>query len=225
MLRFLRYCVLLSCMVAGILVLLAFIAELRPLPTLQDGDIIMQTTNTDQSLAIGLSTFSLYTHAGIVRRTGDRFSVVETRRTVQETPLHEWIENGIGGRFSVHRHKALTPEHTSKIVEQALRYLGRPYDYYFLESDSALYCSELVHDAYAAAGLNAGQMQNIGSLWVNNAAARTLIERRWRSYPLCTDYDITFEECYGLILDEQIVTPVSLTRGADVEEIYSNYPF
>ncbi len=33
-------------------------------------------------------------------------------------------------------------------VERAKTYMGRPYDFQFLEGDSALYCSELVHYAY-----------------------------------------------------------------------------
>ena len=33
-------------------------------------------------------------------------------------------------------------------VEMAKTYLGRPYDYQYMPSDSALYCSELIHFSY-----------------------------------------------------------------------------
>ena len=42
------------------------------------------------------------------------------------------------------------PSNVAASVEKAKSYLGRPYDYLYEPSDSALYCSELVHYSYVS---------------------------------------------------------------------------
>jgi uncharacterized protein YcfL len=58
---------------------------------LRDGDIIFQTSRSEQSIAIQKATHSQYSHMGIVFLRNGSPHVYEAIKTVQYTPLRKWV--------------------------------------------------------------------------------------------------------------------------------------
>ena len=68
---------------------------------LRDGDIIFQTSRSEQNFAIQKATHSQYSHMGIVFFRNGSFHVYEAINTVQYTPLRKWVDRGEGGHYVV----------------------------------------------------------------------------------------------------------------------------
>ena len=68
------------------------------------------------------------------------------KRGVSRYPLDSLVQANPGAAFLVKRLKDTTG--VSRFVENALRFVGNPYDLTFLPDNDAFYCSELVRDAY-----------------------------------------------------------------------------
>lgn len=196
------------------------------LPALKTGDIVFQTTRTNASDAIMLASGTLYTHVGIVEidKAGHPV-VIEAVGPVQAVPLDAWIGKGEGRRVTVKRIKGLDEEQAKRATANARRYLGRPYDHYFYETRDAIYCSELVYAAFKdGADLTVGREEKVRDLNIDTGAAQKLIRQRWKSHPLCkAEGAKTFEACYGLILDQTLVTPASIARDPQVDTVYTSY--
>jgi hypothetical protein len=90
---------LLVCAVLGLLYLFglsnSFAEQLR------DGDIIFQTSQSEQSIAIQKATHSPYSHMGIVFFRNGSPHVYEAIKTVQYTPFRKWVDRGEGGHYVV----------------------------------------------------------------------------------------------------------------------------
>lgn len=222
----------------GVLVLLAGAAfiwvktsavRVEDLPPLQDGDVLFQTTNTSQTLAILAASASLYSHTGIVhQRDGGEYSVIEAGPTVREVPLQGWINSGIAGRVTIKRMQGITKEQGADIVAAAGAYKGRLYDYLFRFDNDTTYCSELVYDAYQdALHEPIGTVERIEQLNTDNALVRKIIEARWQMHPLCQEGEARhYEACYDLIMKQELITPASVAADSRLHIIYSNYsPF
>lgn len=194
------------------------------MPPLKDGDLIFQTSWTDQSLAIGLATASPYIHGGIIRQAGSGFVVIEAAATVKETPLREWIGRGILGRFALYRHRDLNPGLASRLLEAAKAYYGRLYDHYFSFDNDTIYCSELIYLAFKDAGIAVDAPEKIAALYINNAMTKKLIEQRWEQYPSCKGKGFSFEQCYDVIMEQEIISPERIATDSHIERIFTNYP-
>jgi hypothetical protein len=134
-------------------------------PAAQDGDIIFQTSQSSQSLAIQRATGSKFSHMGIVLLRQGSPWVLEASATVRYTPLGTWIAHGIGHHYELKRLKkpsALTPAQVAQLRRTAEGFLGKPYDLTFEWSDERMYCSELVYKIYdRALGLKIGELQRV----------------------------------------------------------------
>jgi hypothetical protein len=198
----------------------------RDLPLLKTGDIVFQTSRSSQSSAILLASMSPYSHMGIVEiaKDGAPF-VVEAVGPVKATSLDEWIMRGLGARVAIKRLAGLTQEQAKAVLTAAHRFDGLPYDLFFMSSTDQIYCSELIKLAFAnGASIDLGRVQKAKELYLDNFAARRLIERRWQKHPLCqTAETSTFDSCYAKILDQDLVTPASIFHDPKLELIYSNY--
>lgn len=201
-------------------------AKAGELPPLKSGDIVFQTTEGGQSPAIMFASGSLYTHMGLVEidKNGQPM-VVEAVGPVRTIPFKTWIAKGVGSRVTVKRIKGLSEEDAKAAIAKAHAYDGRPYDPYFYSSRDALYCSELVYAAYKEGpNLTVGTEQKVRDLKINHRAVRKLIEARWRRHPACqTRATSNFEACFEKILDQDLVTPVSIARDDKLELVYSNF--
>lgn len=193
------------------------------LPPLRNGDIVFQTTWTNQSMAIALASGSVYIHTGLIELTPSGPIVIEAGQVVRETPLHQWISGGILKRFALYRYKNLTSSQEASLVKAARVYEGKPYDFYFSFDNDAIYCSELIYLAYRDSGLPLGKIEQIGSLSINNRFAKKLIEQRWRDYPKCKGKNYDFEQCYSVILAQTLVTPYGLTQDGHLQLLFTNY--
>jgi uncharacterized protein YycO len=202
------------------------LAPAKEMPTLAAGDIVFQTTSTSASNAIMLASGTRYTHVGLVslNKTG-KPSVIEAVGPVREVPLEKWIKHGKGGLVTVKRIKGLTEEQANQAITSARSYLGRPYDNYFYETLDEIYCSELIHVAFKdGPGLTVGKEEKVRDLNIDTGAAQKLIRTRWKSHPLCKSEGAkSFDACYQLILEQKLVTPASIARDPQVEEVYTNY--
>ncbi|MGH1351652.1 MAG: YiiX/YebB-like N1pC/P60 family cysteine hydrolase [Methyloligellaceae bacterium] len=195
------------------------------LTDLKNGDVIFQTTSSDLTFPIMLASTSLYTHVGIVKILPDGTrNVVEAAGPVREIPLDDWIKSGVFQRISVMRIKGMTPEKAEKALIAADMYKGIPYDFFFLLSDDQFYCSELVYKAFLNVGVVVGKKERVRDLSVANYAVQNYIEKWWYKHPVCRAQGIKgYNECVKLILDQQLVTPVSLAKDPNLRMVYTNY--
>ena len=199
---------------------------LEDLPALRAGDIVFQESGSAQTMAIALASRSLYTHTGIIEiGEGGEPHVVEAAQSVQSTPLARWIARGTAGRITVKRVRGLSEENALKVLAAAHAYDGRPYDFFFHDDAETIYCSELVHRAFAeGADMTLGRMQSPRDLNIDNAAVRKLIEARWQKHPLCLKQGAaSFDACYKIILDQRLVTPAAIARDAQLDMVFSNF--
>lgn len=151
---------------------------------LRDGDIIFHTSRSAQSVAIQKATHSKYSHMGIIFfRDGDAY-VYEAIKTVQYTPLKEWVARGDGGHYVVKRlrdaGRILTPEAVAKLRQAAAKFQGKAYDLAFEWSDARIYCSELVWKIYdRALGLRVGRLQKLREFDLSDPIVRTKMKERY----------------------------------------------
>jgi hypothetical protein len=148
-----------------------------PLP--EDGDIVLETSRSQQSAAIQWASRSRWSHVGIVERDGDRVAVIEALGTVSRTPWQAWTRRARrGGPYLVLRARHVPPAQRAAAVAEARRLLGRRYDARFGWGDDRIYCSELVVKAYQrGAGVTLGRMERLGDLRLTGL--ERALEQRW----------------------------------------------
>lgn len=176
---------------------------------LQNGDLIFQTSLSDQSKAIQLATRSKYSHMGIVYKEGSEYFVYEAVQPVKLTPLNEWIRRGEKGHYVVKRlknaEKVLTPEVLEAMRISGEKFLQKDYDIYFEWSDEKLYCSELVWKIYKqATGIEIGQLQQLREFDLTNEIVKQ-----------------TMKERYGdqIPLDELVISPGAMFESEELVEV------
>jgi len=170
--------------VAGFLV-----ATERPAPQgLRDGDLVFQRSRSAQAAAIAAATGSPYTHVGLVRIEDGEPWVVEAVQPVQRTPFAAWARRGRDAEVVVRRHvhadRLWTQEALARLDALTAAWLGRPYDRLFAPGDEALYCSELVREAYlGATGLELAPLRPVASYETSDPALRRAMLARWGVVP------------------------------------------
>ncbi len=215
--------------ITSLLVFIAIYIALTPanatkLTNLRDGDIVFQTSRSNQSLAIGLASLSFYTHMGIIKKTNNGFVVIEAAGPVRETKLQDWINRGYLKRLTVKRVRDISDKTALEIIRKARPYYGQAYDPYFVFGDNRMYCSELVSAAYEKAGIKLGQTQQIKDLYVNNFAVKSIFKSRWNNHPLCSGGKVKdADTCWNKVLTETLITPSSIANDSKLESVFSNY--
>ncbi len=194
-------------------------------PPLKDGDLIFQTSTSNQSGAILLATANPFTHMGIIKHVNSSVVVIEASDHVRETPLRAWVNRGLFKRVAIYRDADLTPDQIDKIFASAKTLYGKPYDIFFSFNNEAIYCSELPYLSFKAAGVTIGKIQKLSELHVDNVLAKRLIKRRWQRDTECTSKGYDFARCYQHLLDQDLITPASIAQDTQFKQIYSNYPF
>lgn len=117
-------------------------AETGPVSEVREGDVIFQTSKSQQSPLIQIGTRSKITHCGIIVMRGGKPYVLETLKTLVLTPLDKFITRGEDGKYWIKRSSK------ENIKIKYAKYLGRPYDLAFKFDNGRFYCSELVYDIY-----------------------------------------------------------------------------
>lgn len=117
-------------------------ATKAPVEDVQEGDVIFQTSLSQQSPLIKMGTRSIITHCGVVVIKDGKPYVLETQKTLVLTPLEKFIARGKDGKYWHKRPKK------DDIKIKYSGYLGKPYDLAFKFDNGKFYCSELIYDIY-----------------------------------------------------------------------------
>ena len=176
---------------------------------LKSGDIIFQTSKSQQSKAIQLATHSKYSHVGIIYVEGDNILVYEAVQPVKLTPLHEWIKRGEKNHFVVKRlresDKYLTSDNLLKMKTFGEKYLGKDYDIYFEWSNDRIYCSELVWKIYKEAiGIEIGKLQTLKEFDLENEIVKEIMIKRYGE---------------SIPLDEKVISPAEMFQSSKLKTI------
>lgn len=59
---------------------------------------------------------------------------------------------------------------------------------------------------------------------LNNRAVQNLFEKRWQKHPLCKSIVKDAKSCWKIVLEQELITPLSIAKDPDMTKIYSNYP-
>jgi len=174
----------------------------EPLP--ENGDLVFETSLSQQSRAIQWASRSRWSHVGVVERRGDEVAVIEALGVVSRTPWRDWARRARrGGAYLVLRPSELTPARRAAAVAEARRFLGRRYDARFGWGDDRIYCSELVVKAYQrGAGVTFGRRERLGELRLTGIEGA--MEKRWGG---------------PVPMDLVLVTPASLAEDAQLAPV------
>ena len=160
------------------------VSELSSNDALKNGDIIFQTSLSNQSKAIQLATQSKYSHCGIIYKSGKDFYVFEAIQLVTTTPLPKWIARGENGKYVIKRLKnanlVLTPSTLQKMKEVGNEFKGKDYDLTFEWSDDKIYCSELIWKIYKrSTGIEIGKLEKLSDFDLTNSAVKSKMKERY----------------------------------------------
>ena len=84
----------------------------------KDGDIILQTSESEQCEAVRIATNSKFSHCGIIYIENGQTYVFEAVQPVKMTLLSEWIKQGKDNKFVVKRLKNADKVLTKSVVEK-----------------------------------------------------------------------------------------------------------
>ncbi|WP_374349296.1 YiiX/YebB-like N1pC/P60 family cysteine hydrolase [Chitinimonas sp.] len=173
----------------------------------QQGDFIFQSLpRTELVRAIEGISRSRYSHVGMLVRKENAWYVREASAQVADTPLFLWAARGRGGSFDVFRLNESLQSTIPAFIQASEKYLGRPYDYRYRIDDGYIYCSELLYKAYFdATGVRLGRLKKLGEL-------------DWRPYQAT----ITQYEGGPVPLEREMITPVDLSRAAQLHLVFSS---
>ncbi|HOS83651.1 MAG TPA: YiiX family permuted papain-like enzyme [Bacteroidales bacterium] len=151
---------------------------------IKNGDLIFQTSLSEQSKAIQLATGSKYSHCGIIYIENGKFFVFEAVQPVKTTPLDKWIARGENGHYVIKRlknaDKVLTSETLEKMKVEGERFLGKNYDLTFEWSDDKIYCSELIWKIYQrAAGIEIGKLEKLKDFDLTDKIVQAKMKERY----------------------------------------------
>lgn len=168
--------------------------------TIQEGDIIFQTSQSRQSKAIQLATHSKYSHVGIIFKMNDVLVVYEAVQPVIMTPMDEWIKRGKGGHYVIKRIKnseeVLTTESLKKMKRIGNAFMGKDYDLYFEWSDEKMYCSEFVWKIYKqGADIEIGALAKLSDFDLESEIVKNKLAERYGTH---------------IPMDEKVISPAQM---------------
>lgn len=175
-----------------------------------NGDIIFQTSQSGQSLAVSYATHSKYTHCGLLFNDNGNWFVYEAVGPVKKTAFKQWIEHGDSNYYVVRRlanaDSIMTEATTKKMRASVDSRMGIGYDFYFGWNDDLIYCSELVWKAYhEATALEVGQPKPMSEFDLTHPVViQTMHERYGERFP----YD-TLMISPGDVFDSPLLTTVA----------------
>ena len=175
----------------------------------QTGDIIFHISKSQQSLSIQKATHSPYSHMGMIVNKNNQTWVLEAIQPVQYTSLNQWIARGENAHYVVKRLKQpLNVPQKTKLVQNAEKYLGKPYDIYFEWDDRAIYCSEIVWKAYQhALGIELSPLQQLKQFDLKQNEVQRLMRQRYGQ---------------NIPLNEQVIAPKAIYDSKLLKEIFRN---
>lgn len=179
----------------------------------KNGDIIFQTSESEQCEAVRIATNSKFSHCGIIFIDNGKTYVYEAVQPVKTTPFESWISHGKDSKYVVKRLKKSEPQLTEAQLSAMKKYgsnmLNKNYDIYFGWSDSEIYCSELVWKIYKnGANIELCNTKELKDFNLNNPLVQRIMYQRYGSQ---------------IPLDEKVVAPSQLHDSQLLETVYDNY--
>ncbi len=181
---------------------------------IQNGDLIFQTSLSNQSKAIQVATKSKYSHCGIIfKKENDskNWYVIEAVQPVKWTLLEKWIARGKDGHYIIKRLSSdpiLPQPMFLKLRTNAEKYLGKNYDFTFEWSDDKIYCSELLWKVYKkTTGIEIGKLEKLKDFNLNNEIVIKKMNKRYgKNFPM----------------NETVISPKSIFESENLITIKSN---
>lgn len=182
------------------------------LEAVKNGDIIFQTSLSEQSKAIQLATNSKFSHCGIIYRENGQFYVFEAIQPVKKTPIDKWIARGKDNHYVIKRlinaDQILTAETLVNLKEEGNKFEGKNYDLTFEWSDDRIYCSELIWKIYQrATGLEIGKLQTLGDFNLTNNLVKQILKKRYGN---------------KIPLNEIVISPAAIFESELLETVLKN---
>jgi hypothetical protein len=172
-------------------------------PSYLEGDIIFQSSTSNQCKAVKLATHSEFSHVGMITFVDEKPYVLEAVEPVRTTPLKTWIERGEGGHYSImrliNRSAEIDPSEIPVAKDMGKKMLGTHYDLYFNWSDDELYCSELVWKIYKRAfNVELCTLRKMKDFDLSSPQVKAIMKQRYGNNPP---------------LEENVVAPSDLSNS------------
>ena len=177
----------------------------------RDADVIYHTSKSSQSLTVRLATDSEYSHVGMVFIKDGEPYVLEASKTVKYTRLSDFIDSGIGDRYTVQRYTGSQQLSEKRLVTMrsfAESQLGKGYDRMFKWSDDLMYCSEIVWKIFYAGDIRISDTKKFREFNFDNPIVKRTVEKRWGD---------------SIDWNEEAVSPADLSASDHLENVYSTY--
>ncbi len=179
----------------------------------KNGDIIFQTSESEQCEAVRIATNSKFSHCGIIFIENGKTYVYEAVQPVRITPFENWITHGKGTKYVVKRLKKsesqLTEAQLSAMKNYGSSMLNKNYDIYFGWSDSEIYCSELVWKIYKnGANIELCNTKELKDFNLSSPIVQRIMYQRYGSQ---------------IPLQEKVVAPSQLHDSELLETVFDNY--
>ena len=154
-------------------------------------------------------THSKYSHVGMIYIQEGISYVMEAVQPVKITPLEEFIQRGVNAEYTVMRYSEdLSEEDLNHMHAYGYSQIGKDYDSRFQWSNTTMYCSELVYKIYEAVGVELCEKNTFAHYNLSSAEVQSAIRRRYK-----TELDF----------DEEVVTPVDLSKSTLLYTVFDNY--
>jgi hypothetical protein len=177
-----------------------FTARTGAVKNVKEGDVIFQTSQSEQSPLIQIGTRSMITHCGIVVMKGGKPYVLETQRTIVLTPFDKFIARGKDGRYWLKR------SNKDNIKIKYNSYLGKPYDLAFKFDNGKFYCSELIYDIYIKQlGIELCKPKKVGDYLILGTDELPKIEKAMKKR--------------GITMEQYAVAPVDIFESDYLDDV------
>ena len=168
--------------------------------TPQQGDVIFHVSESSQSAAIKLGTWSRYSHCGLIIKKNGKLYVLEAENGVELTPIRQWLKRGkMCHHYRVMR---LKDEQTLNLPYK----LGGRYDRAFRFNNGKYYCSELVWELYGKNNINLcspKELQDYHLLYL------PMVQKHIKSR--------------GFTMEQKVVAPIDLVKSHKLKTVSYGY--
>jgi hypothetical protein len=186
------------------------------------GDVVVQDSSVEPTLAVFAADGSGMTHIGVVEVKPEGPVVIDVADIVRETPMKTFLAQGRNKAFAVYRIPALNEEQGKHLIAAARRQIGKSNDFFLRRSWDSFYSAELVRMAYGDIGLDVGRTQKIGSIAKDPAQLKSQFGHSWSGQPDCAKRNFDREQCWALVAKQEVITPAAIVGDSQFTKVYSS---